>query len=247
MPNTQYSVKFPDGHVQTFNGPDSMSDVDVQNRAIQERSFAEDKIPSTFYQGAKQSVGDTLAADSGKVGTAVSLAGALAGQPAIVAAGPLVGRAVKAGGESMAGRTVTPTSASELGTLGAEGVVSAYGPAVVASGLRGFAQAAPAIRGHGLMPWAVKTAGQAAAPVAEAVESATPQTIGSAFGADAKTVGDTVARVSRGVSAEDLQLVMDQIAAGTRPSTAIKIVAAGDPKLFGNLMTLYLRARSVKP
>ncbi len=83
MPQQTYKVTFPDGHVQAFSGPTGMSDVDAQNRAIQERAFAEDKIPSSYWKGVQQSAGDTIAAGSGKIGTAVSLAGGLAGQPAI--------------------------------------------------------------------------------------------------------------------------------------------------------------------
>ncbi len=258
MPQTTYSVKFPDGHVQQFSGPDSMSDVDVQNRAIQERAFAEDKIPSTFYQGAKKSVGETIADSSGKIGTAVSLAGGLAGQPEIVAAGPLVGRAVKAGGEALAGRDITPTSASELGMLGAEGAVAAYGPALVAKSLRGLGAATaphqlpngtwvPGLKGTGAVPWAIRTAGEAVEPVAAGLEKITPEAVGSAAAADVKMLAEKVALARTGVSADDYKLMMDSIAKGMRPATAIKVVSNGDPSMFGKLMTLYMRSRSVKP
>ncbi len=259
MPQTTYSVKFPDGHVQQFSGPDSMSDVDVQNRAIQERSFAEDKIPSTFYQGAKKSVGETIADQSGKIGTAVSLAGGLAGQPEIVAAGPLVGRAVKAGGEALAGRDITPTSASELGMLGVEGAAAAYGPALAGKALKGLSTVtAPhqladgrwvvGLKGSGVLPWAGRTIGEAAGVAGEAVEQATPKAIGAAFGKDLKSITDAAVRLKTGASPEDIKVLTDAMnVEGMSPSAVAQILSKNDKGLFGKLMTLYMRSRSVKP
>lgn len=254
MPSQTYSVKFPDGHVEKFTGPDSMSDVDVQNRAIQERAFAEGHIPTTFFQGAKQSAGETIADNSGKIGTAVSLAGGLAWQPEVVAAGPLVGRATKAVGETISGRPVTPTSASELAVLGAEGVAAAYGPEMIAKGVRGLSastvphqlpsgQWVQGLKGTGVVPWAVRTGAESVQPVAGALESATPTAVGQAFAKDIKTITDEAVRMKAGVSQDDLKLLLDNIANGMKPSTAAKIVSDNDPKLFGKLMTLYMRSR----
>lgn len=247
MPLTTYSVKFPDGHVQAFSGPDTMSDVDVQNRAIQERAFAEDKIPSSFYQGAKKSIGETVADNAGAIGTTVSLAGGLAGQPAVVAAGPMVGRSVKAMGEKIAGRDVTPTSASELGMLGLEGAAAGYGPSLVGKGLRAVAGEAATLRPGTLTNAAGRLAGKAAAPLADAADAVTPEAVGAAAAQDVKALAERVALARAGVSADDYKLMLDSIEKGMKPSTAIKVVSAGDPKLFGKLMTLYMRSRSIKP
>jgi hypothetical protein len=77
-------------------------------------------------------------------------------------------------------------------------------------------------------------------------ERATPTAVGGAAARDAKTIGDTVARVRAGVSAEDLDLMIKQVKTGMPPSTAAKVISGGDPGLMSKLMTLYMRSR-MKP
>ncbi len=172
----------------------------------------------------------------------------LAANPAIVAAGPLVGRAAKAGAEALAGRPITPTSASEVGTLGAEGLAAAYGPALVARSGSALTRAIGSLPTSTLPQALAKGTAEALGPsLTRTAAAATPAAVGEAFAQDAKMLGDKVALVRAGVSADDYKLLMDSIASGMRPSAAIKVVSDGDPKLFGKLMTLYLRSRSVAP
>src|SRR5258706_5767614 len=124
MPRRDFTVTFPDGKAQTFTGPDTMTDEEVYGRAVQERAFAENRIPSTYGEGVRQSIGETIADKSGLIGTGVGLAGTLAGQPEVVAAAPLVGRGMQAIGEKVAGRPLSPVNTSDVAAMAVEGAVA---------------------------------------------------------------------------------------------------------------------------
>lgn len=250
MPDTiqTFTVTFPDGTAQTFKGPSSMSDADVWARAQQERAFAEKKIPTTFAEGARQSAGETLADNSKLVGAGIGLAGTLTGQPEVVAAAPLIGRATQAAGEAVAGRPMTPTSAAEVAQLGAEGVAAGYGPQIIAKGgdwlaARTMAHQLPngqwvqGVKGSGAMPWAIRTAGEAAGSIANGLHSAS-QAIATA---------PSVAAVAQSTDAlkSDLQTLQAAIAAGGNPSSTALKISGGNPAKFSALMTAYMQSRQI--
>lgn len=245
----EFDVKFPDGKIQTFRGPSTMTEDQILQRAAQERAFAEKRIPTTYREGVRQGVGQTLIDKSGMVGTGVGLVGALAGQPEVVAASPFIGRATKTLGERMSGQPLTTPSLPEAATLAAEGAVGGYGPKYAGQALRAYASEAAAVRpsagGHGLLPWnfLIRMGGRAATPAAEMVEQATPKAINAAVRADVKALTDTAARVRAGVSVDDLKLLADNINNGMNPATAARIVANGDKTLANNLLKLYMRSR----
>lgn len=237
-------MSFPDGKTQTFRGPSTMTDAEIYARAQQERAFAERRIPSTFREGATQSIGRTIADNSSAIGGVISGAGMLAGQPEIVAAGPLAGRAIKAGGQYLAGQPVTTPSLPEVAVLAGEGVAGAYLPRAIASSGGALTNAIRAMPNTTLPQALAKGTVEAAGPtIAKVAASATPAAVGEAVAADAKLIGDTMARVKAGVTKEDLELLLANIKNGMAPSTAAKVVSGGNPSQMSKLMTLYMRSR----
>ncbi len=226
---TDYHVETPDGQTVTFRGPSSMSDDQVKLRAQQEAAFKSGRIPTTFTQGAAGSVAD----QSGDVGKVIGLAGAAAGQPEVVAAAPLVGRAIKSGAEYVAGRPVTPTSTSEVAGLAAQGAVAGYGPQVAGKLLKGFAGSTVAhqlpsgqwvkgVSGHGILPWGVRTAGELAGKVAPAI------TTPAAKVAFAAAVTAAIDQTSQ------------QVASGVSPSKAAMDASGGNPSIFAAIMSHFM-------
>lgn len=226
---TDYDVTTPDGTAVKFRGPSDMSDDQVKLRAQQEAAFKTGKIPTTFTQGAAGSIAD----DSKNVGTVVGLGGALAGQPEVVAAAPLIGRAVKAGAEYVAGRPVTPPDIGELAGLAAQGAVAGYGPQVAGKLLQGFAGSTVAHQlpngswvkgasGSGVLPWAVRTAGEVAGKVAPAITTPAAK-VGFAAAVTA-AIGQTSAAVAQGVP----------------PSKAAMDASGGNPSIFAAIMSHFM-------
>lgn len=228
---TDYEVPSPDGGVIKFRGPSDMSDDAVRLRANQEHAIQSGQIPTTFTQGAAGSIAD----DSKDIGSVLGLAGALTGQPEVVAAAPLVGRGVKAIAERVAGRPVTPTDIGELGGLAAEGAVAGYGPQVAGKALEGLAGSTVAhqlpsgqwvkgVTGHGFWPWAIRTAGEVAGSVAPAVKA-------------------PAAKVGFAAALSAAQSAMER---GTPPSKAALDASQGDPSVFGQIMATVMKSRMVK-
>lgn len=237
-----YKVQSPDGTVIAFRGPSDMTDEQKILRAQQEYAVQTGKIPTTFSQGARQSAGETLADQSKPLSAAIGLTGVVTGQPEVVAAAPLVGRAIQAGGEALSGRPITPTSMPEVATLGAEGLFAAYGPQYVSKGLDTLASKTVAhqlangqwvagIKGSGVMPWAIRTAGEFANTGSNALHSASqaiaavPSIMGLSQSGDALQA--------------DLGTLRDAIHAGATPTQAAAQLAKGDPSRFAQLVTAY--------
>lgn len=170
-----HRAQAPDGSIIEFLGPPDMTDDQVLQRAQQEYAVKTGAIPTTYRGGVQQSAGDTLAAHGSDLGMALGLGGAVTGQPEITAAAPMVGRAIKAGGQYLAGRKVDVPSTSELAVLAGEGALAGYGPRV----LENFAQTTVAhpssitgnyvkgVSGSGVTDWMARTAGEAAHAVAK--------------------------------------------------------------------------------
>jgi hypothetical protein len=246
---TDYEVKTPDGQTVTFRGPSSMTDDQVKTRAQQEAAFKSGKIPTTFAGGARQSAGATLADQSKLAGAGVGLAGVLTAQPEVVAAAPMIGRALQAGGEALAGRPLTPTSTAEMATLAGEGAVAGYGPQVVSQGLESLAgktlahQAASGqwvagVKGHGVIPWAIRTCGEDAKTAADALH-ASSKAIAALPAVQAITQSGPAIQ-------DDVATLMTAIRSGANPAQTAAAISKGDPKKFGALMTAYMQARQVK-
>lgn len=165
-----YQVQAPDGSVVEFHGPPGMSDDQIVMRAQQEYGVKTGSIPTTFSGGVQQSVGDTLADHSSALGTAIGLGGVVAGMPPVVAAAPAIGRAIKAGGQYIAGRKIETPSVPEMGVLAAEGAFAGYGPEVLGAFAKSTVphvspltgQYIKGISGSGVPAWAGRTAGEAA-------------------------------------------------------------------------------------
>lgn len=249
-----YQVKAPDGTVVAFKGPANMSDDQVVLRAQQEYAFHAGKIPQTFAQG--------FTADPGfRSATSAILGGAAAasGSAPLMAVAPMTARAIQQGAEHATGLNPDAPTLGDVAQDAAVGAVAAYGPALISKAARGFAASTVAhqlpngqwvkgISGSGILPWAVRTGGEATtavmdSPVGQAVEAATPQAVGRTVGEVTSQAADTAARLRAGVSKEDFQLLMDNINNGMAPSTAAKVVAGKDQSMIGKLMTLYMRSR----
>jgi hypothetical protein len=226
---TDYEVTAPDGSTVKFRGPSSMSDDQVKMRAQQEWGFKTGKIPTTRGAGIKQSIGETIADNSGKVGTAVGLTGALLGATPVgaplMAASPLIARGTQALGEKIAGRPITPTTPAELAVLGAEGAAGAYGPALIARSGSALTRALAAIPGTTLPQALAKGSAEAVGPaVTKIAARVTPQAIGEAAAVNANEAMKFATRLRYGVSAEDAKLLMDNINNGMMPRAAAKAI-----------------------
>lgn len=248
LPLTDYEVTTPDGQTVKFRGPSTMTDDQVKMRAQQESAFQRGAIPTTYGGGVQQSVGDTIASHAGALGGVVGGVGVLTAQPEIVAAAPLVGRGIQAGGEALAHRPLTPTSLPEVGQLAAEGAIAGYGPQVVAKGLEGLAAKTvphivngrwvPGVKGSGVLPWAVRSAGELSSDAANLLHAgskavaAVPTAMGIAQNADAL--------------AADLKTMTEAVKNGRSPSYVALSLSANDPAKFSALMTAYLQSRQVK-
>lgn len=240
-----YTVKFPEGDSVSFTAPADMSDGDVYQRAVQERKIKSGQIPTTFMAGAAPEGAQALTQ------AGMSGAGYLTGNPSLVAAAPLAGRGARALAEKVTGQDVTPTSAAELGTLWAEGIVSGYGPSVVSNIASGLAARTvprqlangtwiPGLKGHGILPWAVREGADAASNVAERfVRPVSPQATGETAGEVADMAANAIKRTRLGVSSDDLKLLRDQVATGMRLSTAAKIIAGKDASKAQALMRAF--------
>ncbi len=147
-----------------------MTDDQQIQRAQQEYGVKTGAIPTNYEGGRNQSVGDTLAEHGGDVGTAIGLTGALLAQPEITALAPFAGRALKAGGQYLAGRKVETPSIPEVAGLTAESVIGAGAPKVLNAFARSTVphvspltgQFIKGISGSGVPAWAGRTAGEAA-------------------------------------------------------------------------------------
>lgn len=253
----KYTIKFPDGHVQQFSGPD-MKDEDVWTRAVQERAIDEGRIPTTWWGGAAKALGE----DPQTTRALISGVGYATGQPEIVAAAPLAARGIQYATQRATGQNPATPAPQELGLLAAEGAITGYGPGVAAKGARTLAEKTVAhqlpngqwvagVKGAGVMPWAVRTAGELSGGIADKVEMVTPQAVGQTVrellpvAATAAAIGLSNSGENNpgGNPVEDLKLLDAAVARGAGPATAAREIAQGDAKRFSTLMTLYMRSR----
>lgn len=211
MPRKTYTVDFPDGHTQTFDGPDGMGRADVISRAKQERGFAGGEIATSFAGGAtRHLLEDEPQTVNALLGGAATASGA--GAP-LVAAIPAATRGLKHLSQLIAtGQTDVPTG-TELAQDAVEGAVGGYGGAALGATARGVGRAKAAIQetAQGLPAWMRALTGLSAKgllidaatskPVLGAVEQIgeglTPGGIRSAFGRVAEGMTPGVAAEAR--------------------------------------------------
>lgn len=201
-----YTVTFPDGHKLTFTGPSDMTDADVEQRARQERSFAENNTVSPaaiFGQHVKESL-----AGFGKEALPAALNVALAlAKPLTYAGLPALGtevaqtvthpdQALAALREKFGAWTLAPAyeQGQALGGLSGSAVGAAAGgelmaaaPAAVSGSLRLAPQVVKAVKAGGteLAPVRFRRAAEAAH---EAFTGASANTFESLMGKQAPTL-----------------------------------------------------------
>lgn len=248
MPNQiPYTVKFPEGDSVTFTAPSDMSDLDVYTRAVQERAIKKGQIPTTFAGGAAPEAADAL------TNAALTGAGYATGQPGLVAAGPLAGRGARAAAQKVAGQEVSPTNTAEMLTLGGEGALQGFGPGLVADAVSGIAARTlprqlangswiAGLRGHGVVPWAIREGSDAASQIAEKyIRPISPQAIGETVSEVGGDAVNAIRRVMAGVTKDDLALLRAQIGKGMNARTAARIVSGNDPQKASALLQAFYK------
>ncbi len=243
-----YEVTFPDGHVEKFNGPTGMSQLDQQNRAIQERGVAEGKIPTTFWGGVVKGGGA-----GSVVEPVVQAAGTVTGNPAIIAAAPLAKRTADYAAQTLMGQHPDMPSAGDIASDVAVGAVTGYGPSVASKALKGLAGTTVAhvspvsgsfvkgATGHGILPWAVRTAGEGAQALAEQADKVTPEAVGKTSSELFEFMKQEATKAASGVKGSEVDMMRGLVKQGFKPSTAASIVASKDPTKISALLKLYLR------
>lgn len=206
-----YTVKFPDGYVQTFTGPDDMSDTDAFARATQERAIASGKIPTTGMAGWFQQMGQEKDANTALLTAGGMLAGGPLGAAAVTLA-PLASDWLDYATKAHAGKDAVAPSAIRQGADVLQGAATAYGPKLLMGGLGKFAESTvphysqlrggwvPGMKGSGTIPWAIRTAGEAAnaleqGPVGQAIENAASRTTGAAALTTSALIDELNARI----------------------------------------------------
>lgn len=173
-----YAVKFPDGFTQEFSGPPDMSDADAYQRAVQERSVKEGRIKTTFAGGAAKALGE----DPTTTGALIGGAGMLTGLAPLVAAAPLAAKGIEYATKSVTGQHPETPSLPEVGMLGAEGLAAGYGPQMLSNAAGGIAEATSRLKGSGVVPWAIREAGQMSKDIRPGLQAITPQSVSSTVG-----------------------------------------------------------------
>jgi hypothetical protein len=247
MPQSEYEVTFPDGHVQKFTGPSGMSQQDQQMRAIQERSFGEGRIPTTWFGGASKALGE----DKATTQALISGVGYATGQPEIVAAAPAAARGIQYLTQRATGQNPSAPSASQIGGDIVVGAAQAYGGKVVDALKAGAAstvahqspltgQWVRGIAGHGVMPWAVRTAGEAAnavanSPIGRFVQATQPRYLATGVGGGA----------ALGISAAAplLAQMKELMSSGKSAYSAAMEVSQGDSAKAQALLGAWARTR----
>lgn len=233
MPQTPYTVTFPDGNTVSFSGPDSMSDLDVQTRAIQERGFKDGKIPTSWLSGAAKQLGT----EKGTTGAAITGLGIMAGGPigaAVVAGAPLAAEAIKYG------TTGEKPSTADLATDAAMGALTLT-PAAFAK-VGGTIASEVANTTGGTLPQALaKAGGKIVAPIAADADMLTTQAVNKTGSEIWEAMKQSAIRLKSGVTAEDVDLMRASVKQGFKPSTAARIVAGKDSWKMPALMNLYWR------
>ncbi len=239
-----YSVTFPDGHVQSFDGPKDMTDSEVMARALQERGVAEGRIQTTWFGGAGKALGE----DSKTTGALMTGAGMLTGTAPVVAAAPLVSRWIQYATQKMTGQNPETPSIGEQAVLGATGLAGAYGPKVLSGSGSILGQEAANLPGNTVPQAAMKVGARLLAPVADQAQLVTPEAVGSTTADLAalaaklpKQISLAVERTGAGITAEDYALMRHTVSQGLSPYAAAKAVTSGNAKQLGTLLKLYLK------
>lgn len=246
MPN--YEVKLPDGSVERFAGPE-MSDADAYQHAVQVQAFRNGQIPSTWWGGFGKALGE----DKPTTQALLSGAALATGAPAALAAVPLAARAIEYGTKKVTGQNPDLPSKSEVATDVGTGLVSAYGPGLISSATKGLAGATVAhqspitgqwvkgVSGGGILPWAARTAGEAAnavmeSPAGRLLTASQPGYLATGVGGAAGTAGAAA-------TAEVIGKMRELVNAGDSPYTAAKKLAGGDQTQLQSLLSLWMRAK----
>lgn len=164
-----YSVKFPDGVVQEFEGPAGMSELDAYQRAKQERDVGSGKIQTTFTGGALKALGK----DPRTTQALMTGIGLIPGLEPIAAAAPIASRLAQYGTEKATGETPEELNGLDIAERIGEGALAGYGPSKVSNAAEALAKSTVAhqlpsgqwvkgITGHGILPWAAREGAQAA-------------------------------------------------------------------------------------
>lgn len=238
-----YTVTFPDGHEQKFSGPADMTDEAVYQRAQQERSFSDGKIPTTFAGGAAKELGndpDTMSALIAGAGLATGGVAPAAGT-AMMAAAPTLARGLKYATQKMTGQEPTPISMTDIAKSVAA-PIAAYAPGAIAASGKALEGAVSRLPVAGLPSWAVKESAPAVEGVANAIGKVAPpsmmQTIsdvGSKVGDLATSGASAAARAGTGVTPDDLALLKGLLDNGMNRQAAIRIISQGDPTMATTL------------
>lgn len=253
-----YDVTFPDGYVQTFQGPATLSDDDARIRAVQERSIAEGRIPTTWWKGAGKHLGEDPATTGALItagGMGAQVAGAAlapvtagaslglipAGQ-AMMAAAPLGAHLTQYATQAATGQNPDAPSPVSLVRDAAVGAAGAYGPQVAGKAAGLVAEHLPTA---GIGGFLAKLTG--AAPVTQMVDAGA-EPIGNVLsGQTAKTTIDRLRQLATeartGITAREVERVSSHIADGMNPQAALRLVAGNDKSKLPALTSAWIRAR----
>lgn len=234
---TPYTVKFPDGHVQKFQGPKDMSDTDVFARAMQERSIAEGKVQTSWLGGALKQMGQEKAANAALIGGA----GMLTGVAPVVALAPLAATWIDYATKKLTGEKPETPSAVEQVLDVAGGMAGAYGGKLLSKSAGIVTDELGKMRGTTLPQAMGKIVARSAEPVATEASKVSPQAVGATTKEMVMAGKTALDRTRYGVSADDLRLMRDNVSAGIKPTVSAKMIAGKDQKKFMGLMNLYRR------
>jgi hypothetical protein len=230
MPRQNYTVDFPDGHSQSFDGPAGMSDRDLVQRAQQERKFAGGDIATSFAGGATRHLledePNTVKALLG--GAALATGVGSAGTAAI----PAAARGLKHLSQFLAtGHTDAPTP-TDLAWDAGEGLAGGYGGKVLSAGANkvGLTKAAVVDAMKDLPPW-MRMLGKASGkgllldaatskPVTQGLEQLgeglTPDGIRRSFGSVIKGMTPGVEREAAGAVSPRVSDAQSQVSKAVR-------------------------------
>lgn len=247
MPQIPYTVKLPDGSTVQFKGPDSMSDQEVYTRALQERKFQTGEITTSPTTAAARTLASDPTMTHDLPEAAIAGAGAIAGQPEVVAAAPAAADTFNRWIRQKFGQPVEPLTTRSLIEAGVKdavkGAAMAYGPALIESGANNLAANIARVRPKGVTGAVVKSATETLAPgVAKVAGAMTPESIASTVGevGDAAATGARAAAAGtvraaatasarlKGASSGDLDLMRGMVEKGWAPGTAARIISNGN-------------------
>lgn len=241
MASEHFSVTFPDGHTQEFDGPTGMSDSDVFARAIQERSFDSGKIQTSWLGGAAKQMGQEKAANAALMtGAALATRQPAAATAAVTAIAPLAATWIDYATKHLTGENPdTPTVTNQAVDL-AKGAAEAYGPGVISK--TGGAMAGELMRMGGSRPTLPQASARAVtrviAPILEKLDAITPEKLTATVREGVQLIKNSGQRIANGISADDADLMKASVAKGMKPTTAARIISGGNTQQMQALMKI---------